>query len=93
MSKHRIKSFAVDEDYYDGYDDAYDDSYDNPDDDLSKDDDALAAEDLEKLRIGTVQVRSALGQGFSSATDKEIQDTLWHYYYDVSKTIAYLKSM
>jgi elongation factor 1 alpha-like protein len=92
MSKHRIKSFEVDDDYYDNYDDAYDDSYENPSDNLSTEDNALTAEDIEKLRIGTAQVRSVLRQGFSSTTDKEIQDTLWHYYYDVSKSVGYLKS-
>jgi elongation factor 1 alpha-like protein len=87
MSKHRIKNVALSDDYVDGYDD--EDDYAN--EQLSEED-GLTAEDKEKLRVGTAQVRSALGQGFPSASDKEIQDTLWHYYYDVAKSVTYLKS-
>jgi elongation factor 1 alpha-like protein len=88
MSKHRIKSVAVEDDFDDGYDDDYDESgY------AVGEEDGLTAEDTEKLRVGTVQVRSALGQGFASISDKEIQDTLWHYYYDIAKSVTYLKSL
>lgn len=43
------------------------------------------------MRQGTVKVREALGSNYS-VSDKEIQDALWHYYYDVSKSVVYLKS-
>ncbi len=69
------------------------DDYDDDDQDGYVEDDGMTAEDQEKLRLGTVQVRNTLGQGFASITDKEIQDTLWHYYYDISKSVSYLKSM
>ena len=46
---------------------------------------------LEHLRQGTAQVRDVLGSQVS-ITDKEIQDSLWHYYYDVDKTVDYLLS-
>lgn len=87
MSKHRVKTIAVDDDYDDGYD--YDEEYG---DGAYAEDDEISPEDKEKLRIGTAQVRSALGQGFPSTSDKEIQDTLWHYYYDVGKSVTFLKS-
>lgn len=43
------------------------------------------------MRQGTLRVREALGSGFP-ATETEIQEALWHYYYDVSKSVTYLKS-
>jgi elongation factor 1 alpha-like protein len=36
-------------------------------------------------------VRELLLQGSSHITDKQIQEALWHYYYDVDKSIAYLR--
>ena len=85
MSKHRIKSVALEDDYADDY-------YDDDDQNGYVEDNGMTAEDQERLRVGTVQVRNTLGQGFASITDKEIQDTLWHYYYDISKSVSYLKS-
>jgi hypothetical protein len=46
----------------------------------------------EQLRLGTVQVKEKLGSEYS-ATDKEIQESLWHYYFDVDKTVTYIKSV
>ena len=46
----------------------------------------------EQLQEGTAKVRSILGDGVP-VTDREIQDSLWHYYYDVEKTVMYLLSM
>ena len=45
----------------------------------------------EQLQEGTAKVRSILGDGVP-VTDREIQDSLWHYYYDVEKTVMYLLS-
>ncbi|KAF7508651.1 hypothetical protein GJ744_009043 [Endocarpon pusillum] len=86
MSKHRIKSVALEDDYADDY---YED-----DEDQSGyvEEDGMTAEDQERLRVATVQARNTLGQGFTSITDKEIQDALWHYYYDISKSVSYLKN-
>jgi len=42
------------------------------------------------MRLGTIAVREALPPGATSITDKEIQESLWHYYYDVEKSVAYL---
>lgn len=46
----------------------------------------------EQLRLGTAKVREVLGPQLH-ITDKEIEDSLWHYYYDVDKTVNYLLSM
>lgn len=47
--------------------------------------------DREQMRIGTIKVREQLGSSVS-ATDAQIQEALWHYYYDVAKSVSYLKS-
>lgn len=44
------------------------------------------------MRLGTVKVRSALPPGSGNITDRQIQEALWHYYYDVDKSVAYLVS-
>jgi elongation factor 1 alpha-like protein len=87
MSKHRIKSLALEDEYEDDY--QHDDEEDQSGD---AEQDGLTPEDKEKLQVGTVQVRNALAQDFASITDKVIQDTLWHYYYDVAKSVNYLMS-
>ena len=46
---------------------------------------------VEQLRIGTIKVREFLGDDVP-VTNKEIEDSLWHYYYDVDKTVNYLLS-
>ena len=46
---------------------------------------------IEQLRQGTAKVREVLGPDVLY-TEKEIQDSLWHYYYDVGKTVNYLLS-
>lgn len=82
MSNRRVKSFAVDDDY-DDYDD-YDEDYEGGGDEVSE-------EDKEQLRQGTIKVRAILGPS-SSIAEKEIHEALWHYYYDVGKSVAYLTS-
>ncbi|EXJ91172.1 elongation factor 1-alpha [Capronia coronata CBS 617.96] len=84
MSNRRVKSLAADEDDYDDYDN-YDDDYEDGGNE------ELSPEDKEQMRQGTTKVREAVGSAFP-ATDKEIHDALWHYYYDVGKTVAYLKN-
>ena|SRR5690349_17687416 len=42
------------------------------------------------MRLGTIAVRDALGGDVPSVTDQEIQEALWHYYYDVEKSVNYL---
>lgn len=38
----------------------------------------------------TAQVRLSLGSDSSKVTTQQIEDALWHYYYDVEKSVAYL---
>ena len=40
-----------------------------------------------RMREALAEARSFLGDEFK---DKEIQDSLWYYYYDVEKTVNYL---
>jgi hypothetical protein len=44
------------------------------------------------MRQGTIDVRAALPSTANHITDKQIQESLWHYYYDVDKTVKYLVS-
>lgn len=46
----------------------------------------------EQLREGTAKVRATLGAGVP-VTDREIEESLWHYYYDAEKTVNYLLSI
>lgn len=95
MSKHRIKSIAIDDDY--DYQDDYDDGADQTGNGNSgydaEEDSAITETDRAKLRSGSVQVRAALGLHGAAIADWEIEDALWHYYYDVAKSVSYLKSM
>ncbi len=59
--------------------DDYDGDYDEGD---GEGDDA-------QMQESTVRARAILGDSF---TDAEIKDSLWHYYYDVDKTVNYLLS-
>lgn len=51
----------------------------------------LSSHDKQQLQDGTAKVRSILGS--EAGTDEEIQESLWHYYYDVEKTVNYILSM
>lgn len=42
------------------------------------------------MNEATTEVKSALGPRADEVTTKQIQDALWHYYYDVDKSVAYL---
>lgn len=47
----------------------------------------------EQMRIGTISVREQLPPtGAAHITDRQIQDALWHYFYDVGKSVGYLVS-
>jgi HBS1 N-terminus len=91
MSNRRIKSLEADGDY--GDEDYYEDNYDGGDGDGDGDgDNELTEDDKEQMRLGTTKVRETLGPAFA-ISDKDIQEALWHYYYDVEKSAAYLRSM
>jgi elongation factor 1 alpha-like protein len=60
------------------------------DDNCSDEEDELSPEDKASLEQGTADVRAALGVEADKVTTTQIQDALWHYYYDVDKSVTYL---
>ncbi|KAL8715965.1 MAG: hypothetical protein Q9220_000632 [cf. Caloplaca sp. 1 TL-2023] len=83
MSRHKlVKTMDLDDelDVFDGAD--YDDDSDAPEEELSADDKA-------QLQRGLHEVRATLGPTVN-VSDKTIEDSLWHYYYDVEKTVNYI---
>lgn len=44
------------------------------------------------MRLGKTKVREALGPDYANVADKHIEDALWNYYYDIGKSVSYLKS-
>jgi hypothetical protein len=50
----------------------------------------LSEEDQQQMVAGTIAVREALGADVPDVTDREIQEALWHYYYDVGQTVTYI---
>ncbi|EGR46760.1 uncharacterized protein TRIREDRAFT_65530 [Trichoderma reesei QM6a] len=70
------------------YDD--DDFVDQYDEDLGEEEDELSPEDKIAMQKGTEEVRKALGEEASKVTVAQIQEALWHYYYDIDKSVAYL---
>jgi elongation factor 1 alpha-like protein len=70
-----------------------DDAYDDDDEYFEEEGgDSMTANDKEQMRLGTIQVREALGEFEAGISDTQIQESLWHYYYDVAKTVSYLKN-
>lgn len=55
-----------------------------------EEDDELSPEDRALMSQGTADVQAALGVEASKVTVAQIEEALWHYYYDVDKTVAYL---
>lgn len=55
-------------------------------------DDEYDEDDVEvQLRAGTIKVREALGPASKTLSDETIHETLYHYYYDVPKSVAWLQ--
>lgn len=52
----------------------------------------LSPEDQAQMNEATTEVQRALGNEASKVTVKQIQEALWHYYYDVDKSVTYLLS-
>ena len=44
---------------------------------------------IARLQNGVREVRTILGSSVN-VSEKDIEDSLWHYYYDVHKTVNYL---
>jgi elongation factor 1 alpha-like protein len=72
-------------------DDAYDDDeyYDHDEEETGG---GMTEDDKEQMRVGTARVREALGEFEAGISDAQIQEALWHYYYDVAKSVSYLKN-
>ncbi|KAH8666764.1 P-loop containing nucleoside triphosphate hydrolase protein [Xylariales sp. PMI_506] len=68
------------------------DEYDGGGDLEEEGDEGLSAEDQEQMRLGTAEIRNILGSQASKITTAQMQEALWHYYYDVDKSVAYLVS-
>ncbi|KAK4105248.1 hypothetical protein N658DRAFT_112639 [Parathielavia hyrcaniae] len=56
----------------------------------SEEEDELSPEDRALLNQGTADVQAALGVEASKVTVAQIEEALWHYYYDVDRSVAYL---
>lgn len=65
------------------------DEYDGAED-YGEEEAELSPEDKAQMEAATIEVRGALGHQASKVTTTQIQDALWHYYYDVNKTATYL---
>ncbi|KAK1911957.1 hypothetical protein P3342_012440 [Pyrenophora teres f. teres] len=83
----RTRNVGYDDD--DIYDD--DDYYEEGGDDAEAGD-GMTEDDKEQMRNGTIRVREALGDMSDFTSDEQIQEALWHYYYDVAKSVSYLKN-
>lgn len=57
-----------------------------------EEEDELSPEDRAQMTAGTEEIKAVLGPQASKVTTKQIQESLWHYYYDIDKTVAYLIS-
>ncbi|KAM3562973.1 hypothetical protein MY1884_001518 [Beauveria asiatica] len=69
-----------------------DDFYDPREDDFEEEDeDGMTPEDRVAMANGTEEVKKALGENASKVTVAQIQEALWHYYYDVEKSAGYLQ--
>jgi elongation factor 1 alpha-like protein len=72
------------------YDD--DDAYDDDEYYEEEGEGGMSEDDKEQMRIGTIGVREALGEFEAGISDAQIQEALWHYYYDIAKSVSYLKN-
>ncbi|KAL7622315.1 hypothetical protein AAE478_007819 [Parahypoxylon ruwenzoriense] len=58
----------------------------------SDEEEELSPEDRAQMDVGTAEIQAALGSESSKVTTQQIQEALWHYYYDVDKSLSYLMS-
>ncbi|OJD09529.1 hypothetical protein AJ78_09036 [Emergomyces pasteurianus Ep9510] len=88
MSRNRIKNIAYDDDDFASASDGDDDGGFNGRNDMTP-------EDREQMRQCSIQVREQLDADTPPvpASDEEIWESLWYYYYDVGKTVGWLRSM
>ncbi|TVY15557.1 HBS1-like protein [Lachnellula arida] len=68
-----------------------DDELDDFDGDDYEEAEEFSEEDKQLLQAGSIAVRAELPpDSTSQISDKQITDALWHYYYDVEKSVNYL---
>ncbi|KAF4821040.1 HBS1-like protein [Colletotrichum siamense] len=67
------------------------DEYDADDYEDENEGEQLSAEDRQAMAEGTQFVRSSLGSDADKVTTQQIQDALWHYFYDIEKSVSYLR--
>ncbi|KAK4191000.1 hypothetical protein QBC35DRAFT_539711, partial [Podospora australis] len=78
MSRHRfVRAIDVDEELENDY---YED----------EEEDQLSPEDRALMNQATAEVQAALGDEVSKVSVAQIEEALWHYYYDVDKSVTYL---
>lgn len=84
----RVKNVSYDEDEL--YSDEEQDYTAN---DNETNQESYSSEDLQNFAELTPVVRAELAEAGLQASDREIEDALWHYYWDVGKSVAYLKNV
>lgn len=52
----------------------------------------MTTDDKERMRAGTIRVRDSLGETSAFVTDEQVHEALWYYYFDVEKSVSYLKN-
>lgn len=77
----RVKNIDYDED----------DLYSEEEEDGGEDD-GYSQEDKDNFATLTPVVRAELDEAGVPVTTQQIEDALWHYYWDVGKSVAYLKN-
>ena len=84
MASHkRVKDIDYDEDdMYSGDEEDYDNAGGE----------GFTDEDRENFSTLTPVVRAELDEAGLQADNKEIEDALWHYFWDVGKSVTYLKN-
>lgn len=79
---HRVKNIEYDEDELDLDDEEYGE----------EEQQTYTAEDRDNFASLTPVVRAELDEAGLQASDRDIEEALWHYYWDVGKSVAYLKN-
>lgn len=88
MSRHKlIKNMDLDDELGD-FDGGEDYDYDGEDEGAEE----LSEEDQENMRVGTIAIRAELPQTATHITEKQIQEALWNYYYDIEQSVGHLIS-
>jgi elongation factor 1 alpha-like protein len=79
---HRVKNVQYNDD----------DLYDDEEADYDQAEDTYTDEDRNNFATLTPVVRAELEEAGLQASDREIEDALWNYYWDVGRSVTYLKN-